>query len=123
MIDTENPDFKNLPSSDSRPRFPYRLADSPLQPVVSVSTPYYNTDEVFAETARSLFDQSFQEWEWVIVNDGSTDTPSLARLAAVEKSDSRVNVIHQTNSGPAAARNIAFRNSRGRYICLLDSDD
>jgi cellulose synthase/poly-beta-1,6-N-acetylglucosamine synthase-like glycosyltransferase len=83
MIDTENPDFKNLPSSDARPRFPYRLADTPLQPVVSVITPYYNTDEVFAETARSLFDQSFQEWEWVIVNDGSTDTQSLERLAAV----------------------------------------
>src|SRR5450759_4182220 len=123
MIDTENPDFKNLPSSDARPRFPYRLADTPLQPVVSVITPYYNTDEVFAETARSLFDQSFQEWEWVIVNDGSTDTPSLARLAAVEKSDPRVKVIDQPNRGPSAARNTAFSNSASRYICLLDSDD
>ena len=123
MINIENPDFANLPSLDARPRFPYRAAEAVLQPVVSVITPYYNTDEVFPETARSLFNQSFQEWEWVIVNDGSTDPSALARLAAVEESDARIKVINQPNSGPSAARNIAFRNSKGRYICLLDSDD
>lgn len=123
MIDIENPDFANLPCSESRPQFPYRPAEARPEVVVSVITPYYNTDEVFLETARSLFNQSFQEWEWVIVNDGSTDTSSLERLAAVEKSDPRVKVIDQPNSGPSAARNAAFRNSSGRFICLLDSDD
>lgn len=123
MIDIENPDFTNHPSSEARPLFPYQPVAFPSQPVVSIITPYYNTDEVFFETARSLFNQSFQEWEWVIVNDGSTDPSSLARLATVEKSDPRVKVIHQTNRGPAAARNAAFRNARGRYIGMLDSDD
>lgn len=123
MIDIENPDFKNLPSSDARSRFPYQPADVPSQPVVSVITPYYNTDEVFLETARSLFNQSFQEWEWVIVNDGSTEPSSLARLTAVGTSDPRVKFINQRNRGPSAARNTAFRESAGRYICLLDSDD
>lgn len=123
MINIENPDFANLPSLDARPQFPYRLAEAVLEPVVSVITPYYNTDDVFPETARSLFNQSFQEWEWVIVNDGSTDPSALARLAAVEQSDARIKVINQPNSGPSTARNTAFRNSKGRFICLLDSDD
>ena len=123
MIDVENPDFKNVPSSDARPRFPYRPADASSQPVVSIITPYYDTDEVFLDTARSLFNQSFQEWEWVIVNDGSTEPSSLARLAAVGTGDSRVKVVNQPNRGPSAARNAAFRESTGRYICLLDSDD
>jgi len=123
MIDIENPDFANLPCSESRPQFPYRPAGPAQEPVVSVLTPYYNIDDVFLETARSLFNQSFQEWEWVIVNDGSTDPSAPARLAAVQHSDPRVRLINQPNGGPGAARNTAFRNSTGRYVCLLDNDD
>jgi glycosyltransferase involved in cell wall biosynthesis len=123
MINSENPEFSNPPGSDARPAFPYRPVEASPRPVVSVITPYYNTGEVVLETAWSLFNQSLQEWEWVIVDDGSTDSAALEGLAAVEKADPRVRVVRQPNKGPAAARNAAFRTSIGPYICMLDSDD
>lgn len=90
---------------------------------VSIITPYYNTEEFFVETVISLKNQSLQNWEWVIVDDGSTDEKSVERLASVAASDGRVKVIRQTNAGPSAARNMAYSNTKGRYVCLLDSDD
>jgi glycosyltransferase involved in cell wall biosynthesis len=78
---------------------------------------------VFLETAQSLLGQSFQDFEWVIVDDGSNDKSALARLHATRDSDARIKVIVQENAGPAAARNKAFRHCSGRYLCLLDSDD
>jgi len=90
---------------------------------VSVITPYFNTEEFFADTFAALRSQSLQNWEWVIVDDGSTDPLSVQRLATVATQDDRIKVIRQSNAGPGAARNTAFRATRGRYLCLLDSDD
>lgn len=123
MIAAEQPDYANTPASPGRSTFPYRPAGARQTPVVSVITPYYNTDEVFLETARSLLGQSLQAFEWIIVDDGSSDPASLARLHAVQESDARIKVIVQDNAGPAAARNKGFSHSSGRYVCLLDSDD
>lgn len=123
MINPELPEYANTPAAPSRPVFPYARAEPSPAPVVSVITPFHNTDDVFLETAHSLLRQSFQDFEWVIVDDGSTDETALARLRAVQADDARVKVIVQANAGPAAARNTAFRHSSGRYICLLDSDD
>lgn len=123
MINREKPDFACSPVSPMRPHYGYAPASTTCPPVVSVLTPYYNTDESFLETACSLLRQSFQAWEWVIVDDGSTAQESLARLDLVQSADSRIRVIRQDNRGPAGARNAAFRHSTGRYLCLLDSDD
>lgn len=121
MIDYRNPDFTRLPPSECG-YLPYkREADVP--PVVAILTPYFNTEDLFLETARSVFAQSLQNFEWIIVDDGSTDEASLRRLKQVEQSDQRVRVIHQINRGPGAARNAAFRESSADYVCLLDSDD
>jgi GT2 family glycosyltransferase len=123
MINSEQPDFENTPVVPGRPKFLYRPANDSLTPIVSVITPFYNTDHVFLETVQSLLGQSFQDFEWVIVDDGSNDKSALARLHATRDSDTRIKVIVQENAGPAAARNSAFRHCSGRYICLLDSDD
>jgi len=123
VINPEQPDFSNTPVSPRRPDYSYLPADRGSTPVVSIITPFYNTDESFLETASSLLRQSLQAWEWVIVDDGSTEPRSLARLASVGSSDSRIRVFRQDNAGPAAARNAAFSHSVGRYICLIDSDD
>lgn len=123
MINPEQPDYANTPVAPGRPRFLYRPAEVTPTPTVSVITPYYNTDRVFLETAESLLGQSFQDFEWIIVDDGSNDNDSLARLQATRERDVRITVIVQENGGPAAARNTAFRHCSGRYICLLDSDD
>lgn len=90
---------------------------------VSIITPYYNTEELFVETYVSLQAQSLQNWEWIIVDDGSTDEQSVERLANLAAKDERIKLVQQTNAGPGAARNTASRHATGRYICLLDSDD
>lgn len=123
MINQKQPDFSNTPAALSRPAYSYGLAKTDEIPIVSVITPYYNTDEVFLETAKSVLGQSCQNLEWVIVDDGSTDAAALARLHAVQASDARIKIVLQKNAGPAAARNMAVRHSTGRYLCLLDSDD
>lgn len=90
---------------------------------LSIITPFYNTGDIFFETARSLFAQSLQDWEWIVVDDGSTDPESKVRLERIAAQDSRVRILRQENAGPSAARNAGFKASSGGYVALLDSDD
>ena len=124
MIDPENPDYTNTPASDRRPGYDYRPVDPTAPPVVTIVTPYYNTGAIFHETARSVLRQSFQQWEWIIVNDGSTDPEALALLDSYRNKDTRIRVIdHEVNQGPSAGRNIGYRAARAPYVVQLDSDD
>lgn len=124
MIDPKNPDYKNTPVADQRPTFTYVAQVSSSEPAVSVVTPFFNTGPVFHETARSLLRQSFQQWEWLIVNDGSTDAAALAVLETYRQQDPRIRVLDlEENKGPGAARNMAFRAARAPYIVQLDSDN
>lgn len=123
MINYVAPDFTDLPGRRTIPRN-YRREPSVFAHIdVSVITPYYNTEEFFTETFVSLQAQSLQNWEWIIVDDGSTDEESVKRLTNIAVKDERIKVFRQINMGPAAARNAAFRNTTSRYVCLLDSDD
>ena len=73
MINHHEPDFSDVPGRRVLPRN-YRRESPFFQRIdVSVITPYYNTEELFVETFVSLQAQSLQNWEWVIVDDGSTD--------------------------------------------------
>jgi glycosyltransferase involved in cell wall biosynthesis len=99
-------------------------AEEAAPPLVTITTAFYNTGEVFRETARCVFAQSLQAWEWVIVNDGSTDAASLALLDEFRRCDARVRVVdHPQNRGLSAARNTGFREARTAYVYQLDSDD
>jgi glycosyltransferase involved in cell wall biosynthesis len=91
-------------------------------PRVSVVTPCYNGSRYLGDCVASVKSQTLQDWEMVIVDDGSTDdTPDMAdRLAA---NDDRVRVIHQANRGAAAARNAGVTASSAPYLLFLDSDD
>ena len=75
------------------------------------------------ETFASIQAQSLQNWEWIVVDDGSPDKEAVSRLASIAKMDERIKVVRQENGGTAAARNTGFSHSKGRYICLLDHDD
>lgn len=123
MIDPGQPDYSNHPASSTRQLYPFQpLSDHP--PItVSIVTPFYNTGEIFLETIHSVVRQSFQEWEWLIVDDGSTDTDALGLLEQAEKTDRRIKVFRQSNQGPGAARNTGCNLAIGRFFCLLDSDD
>jgi glycosyltransferase involved in cell wall biosynthesis/glycogen synthase len=124
MIDPQSPDFENTPVSQKRPSYPYSLQPGQEQPVVSIVTPYYNTGEVFHQTAQSVLNQSLQQFEWLIVNDGSTDPVALRILEEYRHKDERIRVMdHPQNLGLSAARNTGVREARADYILFLDSDD
>ncbi|TPI81977.1 glycosyltransferase family 2 protein [Mesorhizobium sp. B2-8-9] len=91
---------------------------SPL-PEVSIILPTYNRADTLTRAVDSITGQTFQDWELVIVDDGSTD--STAQLDFGK--DPRIQVIRQHNLGVAAARNTGIAASRGRLIAFLDSDD
>ncbi len=123
MINFSEPDFSDIPGRRVVPRNFNRAAAGVECVDVSIVTPYYNTKEFFSETVVSVQAQSLQNWEWIIVDDGSTDKQSVQRLANISATDDRIRVVRQNNGGTAAARNTGFDHSRGRYICLLDHDD
>ncbi len=124
MINPVNPDFSNTPASPNRPCFGYSPADSLAPPCVTIITPFYNTGAVFHETARSVLQQSFQQWEWLIINDGSRDPEAISMLEEYRDKDPRIRVIdHGTNQGLSSARNTGFREAQSRYVVQLDSDD
>jgi hypothetical protein len=91
-------------------------------PAFSVVVPLYNTERFIEQALRSIHNQSFTDFEVVIVNDQSTDGgPEIAARFAAD--DKRFRVVSQENRGLAGARNTGIRESRGRYIALLDADD
>ena len=90
-------------------------------PKVSVIIPTYNRADLIKETIQSVFDQTFQSFEIIIVDDGSTDN---TRQVVKNINSPKIKYIYQDNSGrPAHARNRALKETRGEYIAFLDSDD
>jgi glycosyltransferase involved in cell wall biosynthesis len=90
-------------------------------PAVSIIVPAYNTAHLIGETLESIAAQTYTDYEVIVVNDGSPDTPALER--ALEPHRERIVYLRQENRGVSAARNTAIRASRGEYIALIDSDD
>lgn len=86
----------------------------------SVIVPLYNKEECVEKTIRSVLAQSYDDFEIIVIDDGSTDR-GLAIVKGIK--DKRVRVISQKNQGVSAARNTGIRNAKGEYICFLDADD
>lgn len=93
-----------------------------FNPVVSVITAVYNDETFILESIESILKQTFTDFEYIIVDDGSTDN-TLKILREVAKKDKRIIVLTQSNQGPAKARNYAIKEAKGKYIALQDSDD
>ena len=94
-------------------------------PVVSVIMPSYNTAPLIGACLDSVFQQTFRDFEIVLVNDGSPDTPQLEKVLApyLERHAGKIVYIKQPNKRCAGARNTAIRNSHGEFLAFLDSDD
>lgn len=90
------------------------------QPLFSVIIPVYNRAEILRLAIRSVLVQSCQDFEIVIVDDGSKDDPASS---AASFNDPRIRFLRQENRGGGAARNAAIDAARGRFIAPLDSDD
>ena len=92
-------------------------ADAPLFSVVICT---YNRTDALAGAIRSVLDQSFEDFELVVVDDGSTDD---TRAVVTGTEDGRVRYVHRSNGGLSAARNTGARAARGRVLMFLDDDD
>ena len=90
---------------------------------VSIITPAYNAENFLPETIDSVLNQTFRDWELIVVDDCSTDRTFEIASAYAEK-DPRVRVIrNESNSGVAATRNHGLDEATGDYIAFVDSDD
>ncbi|HHW59923.1 MAG: glycosyltransferase [Bacteroidales bacterium] len=89
-------------------------------PLVSIIIPVYNGEKYIAETIQSVIDQTYENWELIIVDDGSTDNTSNI----VKKfNDTRIIYIKKNNTGVSDTRNIGAKMSKGNFLCFLDADD
>ena len=91
-------------------------------PVFSIIVPCYNQEKFLAETLDSVLAQTFDEWECVVVNDGSTDHSEVI-IDEFCKKDSRFIKLNQQNQGLAMSRNNGIMKAKGKYILPLDGDD
>lgn len=92
--------------------------------LVSVIMPSYNAEGLIAQSIQSVIDQSYTDWELIVIDDCSKDATRQVVQSFVEK-DSRIKLIslEKNNGAPAAPRNIGVRNSSGAWIAFLDADD
>lgn len=93
-----------------------------MKPFISIIMPVYNNEKYFPNAVQSVIDQSFSEWELIIVDDGSTDnTPKIADEFA--QRDTRIRVIHQVNQRTYASVNNGTEVAEGKYVLMFNSDD
>jgi glycosyltransferase involved in cell wall biosynthesis len=90
-------------------------------PKISIVIPAYNVAMYIGETLESVFAQTCEDYEVILVNDGSPDTEDFER--AIQPYRARINYLKQENRGASAARNTGLRAARGKLIAFLDADD
>ena len=97
------------------------MGDNLKNSLVSIVTPVHNGEDFFAETIRTVLSQSYTSWEWIIVDDGSTDkTLDIIK----EHKSKKIKIIEsQGNNGAAKSRNKGIKASNGDFLCFLDADD
>lgn len=93
-----------------------------MKPRISIIIPCYNGEKHIRETLNCLLEQTIEDWECIIVNDGSVDH-SIDILKEYAKKDIRFHYIDKENEGPSVARNTGIKASSGKYILPLDADD
>ena len=90
--------------------------------LISIIVPAYNIEEYLSPCMDSILSQDYENFEIVLIDDGSTDnTPSICNK--YKEKDSRVIVIHQRNAGLSVARNAGIKHARGKYLAFVDGDD
>lgn len=93
-----------------------------MNPLISVIVPCYNQAQYLDECLQSVLDQTYQNWECIIVNDGSPDHTEEVAKKWLEK-DNRFRYIYKENGGLSSARNAGIREAKGEYLFFLDCDD
>lgn len=91
------------------------------KPLVSVIIPCFNYGQYINEAINSVLKQTFQNFEIIVVNDGSTDVNTIKVLSNIKHP--QIKIINQSNKKLPAARNNGIKEAQGKYICCLDADD
>ena len=92
------------------------------EPKISVIMSVFNGSKFLADAIQSILNQTFKEFELIIIDDGSTDN-SLNIIRSFESGDSRIKVISKLNEGLAKSLNAAISASQGDFIARMDADD
>ena len=93
-----------------------------IKDCISVIVPIYNVEEYLGRCIESIINQTYQNIEIILVDDGSTDNSlSICKEYAIK--DRRINIIHKENAGVSSARNIGLKKSKGEFVTFVDSDD
>jgi glycosyltransferase involved in cell wall biosynthesis len=92
-----------------------------MNPKVSIIIPCYNVSEYISEALESVFAQTFTDYEVIVINDGSPDTPKFKQN--IEKYLDRIIYLKQENKGVGPARNYGIQHSKGAFLAFLDGDD
>lgn len=94
-----------------------------MSELVSVITPTFNAEKYIRATLQSVLNQSYQNWEMILVDDASTDR-TVSIIEEFAQKDNRIKLFQLTeNSGNGFARNVALEKAAGKYIAFLDADD
>ena len=93
-----------------------------MDPLISIIMPVYNTERYLERSIASILHQTYENWELLVVDDGSTDD-SFVCLKNIQRRDARIRLFHKENGGAASARNYALDRAQGTYIMFVDSDD
>ena len=89
---------------------------------ISIIIPVYNVSSFIEKCIKSVVDQSFRDFECIIVNDGTKDN-SIELVEGIIKGDNRFKVFHQKNQGQGMARKLGLKHAQGKYICFIYADD
>ena len=90
--------------------------------MISIIIPVYNAERYLHQCIESVIAQTFEDWEAILVNDGSKDG-SLAICQEYAAKDKRIKVIDKSNGGPSSARNKGLENAQGEFVYFMDADD
>ena len=91
-------------------------------PKISIVIPIYNVEKYLSNCIESITNQSFQNYEMILVNDGSKDS-SLEICYKYKKNNNKIKIVNKENGGLSSARNAGIKIAKGKYIVFIDPDD
>lgn len=113
-------------NSDLEPTHGYSLLASVIPPAVSVICIFFNAELFLFEAVQSVLSQSFENFELLLVDDGSTDAGSAIAIEFAEEHPNRIRYFHHRghiNRGMSASRNLGLQHARGKFVAFIDADD
>lgn len=92
------------------------------EPEISIIVPIYNAESFIVRCVNSVLAQSFEDWELILIDDGSSDNSGVI-CDTMSDNDKRIKVLHKSNGGVSSARNLGLEHAKGTWISFLDVDD